>query len=145
LQLDAKQLREAERLAKIMGEAIQKAGNNPEARREIARTERQRFARGMDEILTPEQREKYRAMRQARQQPGGPGNAPRNAVAGVPGRVHALDEKGNPKPVALRTGATDGSWTEVLSGEINPGDPLVVGLSASAAKPRQASGFRFGF
>lgn len=142
LQLDAKQFGEAGRLAKTMSEAIQKAGNNPDARREIARTERQRFARALEEVLTPDQRTKYRAMRQARGQQGGP---QRHAAAGVPGRVHALDEKGNPKPVALRTGATDGSWTEVLSGEIKPGDALVVGLSASAQKPKSSSGFRFGF
>lgn len=143
LTLDARQAEEAGRLAKAMGEAIQKAGNNPEARREIARTERQRFARALEDILTPDQRTKYRALRQVRaQQQGGP---PRNVAAGLPGRVHALDEKGNPKPVALRTGATDGSWTEVLSGEIKPGDQLVVGLPAAASKPRQSSAFRFGF
>lgn len=143
LKLDAKQASEAEKLAKAMGEAIQKAGNNPEARREAARSERQRFVRALEEILTPEQRTRYREIRQARtQQQSGP---QRNSAAGIPGRVHALDEKGNPKPVALRVGATDGSWTEVLSGEIKPGEQVVVGLSAQAAKPRQSSAFRFGF
>lgn len=143
LQLDAKQASEAEKLAKAMGEAIQKAGNNPEARREAARSERQRFVRALEDILTPEQRTKYREMRQARaRQQGGP---QRNTAAGIPGRVHALDEKGNPKPVALRVGATDGSWTEVLSGEIKPGEQVVVGLSAQGAKPRQPSALRFGF
>jgi HlyD family secretion protein len=143
LRLDARQASEAEKLARAMGEAIQKAGNNPEARREAARSERQRFVRALEDILTPDQRTKYREFRQARaQQQGGP---QRNTAAGIPGRVHALDEKGNPKPVALRTGATDGSWTEVLSGEIRPGEQVVVGLSAQAAKPRQSSAFRFGF
>ncbi|MBN8533748.1 MAG: HlyD family secretion protein [Rhizobiales bacterium] len=143
LRLDARQASEAERLAKAMGEAIQKAGSNPEARREAARSERQRFVRALEDILTPDQRTKYREIRQARaQQQGGP---QRNNAAGIPGRVHALDEKGNPKPVALRTGATDGSWTEVLSGEIKPGEQVVVGLSAQAVKPRQSSAFRFGF
>jgi HlyD family secretion protein len=143
LQLDARQAGEAARLAKAMGEAIQKAGNSPEARREAARSERQRFVRALEDILTPDQRTKYREIRQARaQQQGG---AQRNNAAGIPGRVHALDEKGNPKPVALRIGATDGSWTEVLSGEIKPGEQVVVGLSAQAAKPRQSSAFRFGF
>jgi HlyD family secretion protein len=143
LQLDARQASEAGKLAKAMGEAIQKAGNNPEARREAARSERQRFVRALEDILTPDQRTKYREIRQARaQQQGGP---QRNTAAGIPGRVHALDEKGNPKPVALRIGATDGSWSEVLSGEIKPGEQVVVGLSAQAAKPRQSSAFRFGF
>lgn len=143
LQLDARQAGEAEKLAKAMGDAIQKAGNSPEARREAARSERQRFVRALEDILTPDQRTKYREIRQARaRQQGGP---QRNTAAGVPGRVHALDEKGNPKSVALRTGATDGSWTEVLSGELKPGEQVVVGLLAQAAKTRQSSAFRFGF
>lgn len=144
LQLDAKQVSEAERLAKTMSEGIRKAGDTPEARREAVRRERQKFARALEEILTTDQRTKYSAMRQARMQQGAQGGPQRNAAAGVPGRVHALDEKGNPRPVALRTGATDGSWTEVLGGEIKPGDALVVGLSASTQKPK-SSGFRFGF
>ncbi len=130
-----------------MGEAIQRAGS-PEERREVARTERQRFARELETILTPEQREKYRAFREARAPRGanGPGRngLPRAAEAGVPGRVHVLDAQGNPKPVNLRIGATDGTWTEVLSGEIKMGDAVVNGV-VNTQRNRASTGFRFGF
>jgi HlyD family secretion protein len=140
LGLNPDQVREIEQFGKAFGEAVRRAGPEPAQRREVLRAERQKFIRAVEGVLSPEQREKYRAFRQQRQ-PGGPGQ--RN-VAGVPGRVHVLDEKGNPKPVALRLGATDGTWTEVLSGEIQAGNSLVVGVAATT-KPRSNSSFRFGF
>ena len=147
LALDDRQFAEAQKLGRAMGEAIQRAGS-PEERREAARTERQRFSREFEAILTPEQREKYRAFREARlprgQDAQGRAGAQRVAEAGVPGRVHVLDSQGNPKPVNLRIGATDGTWTEVLSGEIKPGDGVINGV-VSAPRNRASTGFRFGF
>ena len=46
------------------------------------------------------------------------------------GRVHVLDEKGQPKAVNLRVGLSDGSYTEVLEvvgGELKPDTPVVIG------------------
>lgn len=147
LALDNRQFAEAQKLARAMGEALQRAGN-PEERREMARKERQRFSREFEAILTPEQREKYRAFREARvprgQDAQGRAGAPPVAEAGVPGRVHVLDSQGNPKPVNLRIGATDGTWTEVLSGEIKPGDAVINGV-VSTPRNRASTGFRFGF
>ncbi len=147
LALDDRQFAEAQKLGRAMGEALQRAGN-PEERREMARKERQRFSREFEAILTPEQREKYRAFREARvprgQDAQGRAGAPPVAEAGVPGRVHVLDSQGNPKPVNLRIGATDGTWTEVLSGEIKPGDAVINGV-VSAPRNRASTGFRFGF
>ncbi|MCA3649418.1 MAG: HlyD family secretion protein [Methylobacterium sp.] len=147
LALDNRQFAEAQKLARAMGEALQRAGN-PEERRELARKERQRFSREFEAILTPEQREKYRAFREARvprgQDAQGRAGAPPVAEAGVPGRVHVLDSQGNPKPVNLRIGATDGTWTEVLSGEIKPGDAVINGV-VSTPRNRASTGFRFGF
>ena len=147
LALDDRQFAEAQKLARAMGEALQRAGN-PEERREMARKERQRFSREFEAILTPEQREKYRAFREARVPRGldaqGRAGAPPVAEAGVPGRVHVLDSQGNPKPVNLRIGATDGTWTEVLSGEIKPGDAVINGV-VSTPRNRASTGFRFGF
>lgn len=147
LALDDRQFAEAQKLGRAMGEAIQRAGS-PEERREVARTERQRFVRELEAILTPDQREKYRAFREARapRGPNGPGRngPPRAAEAGVPGRVHVLDAQGNPKPVNLRIGATDGTWSEVLSGEIKPGDAVVNGV-VNTQRSRASTGFRFGF
>ncbi len=148
LGLDAKQAAEAQKLARAMGEAIQRA-SSPEERRELARTERQRFSRELDAILTPEQREKYRAFREARgpRGPNGPGrnDSPRARRRGrCARRVHVLDAQGNPRPVNIRIGSTDGSWTEVLSGEIKPGDAVINGV-VSSPRARASTGFRFGF
>jgi HlyD family secretion protein len=140
LKLSPDQGREVEKLATQMREAIAKAGNDQTARREAARAERQRFNRAVDAILTSEQREKYREWRQARQQ-----NNPnaRNTQAGVPGRVHVVDEKGNPRAISVRVGATDGTFSEILSGEVKPSDALIVGV-ATPARARSSSTFRFG-
>jgi len=45
-----------------------------------------------------------------------------------PSRVWMLDEKGNLKVVFLRTGVTDGQYTEVISGNLKEGDEVIVGL-----------------
>lgn len=140
LGLTPDQVREVEKLGAAMREAIAKAGNDPNARRELARAERQRFVRAVDALLTSEQRQKYRELRQLRQQ-GGP-NA-RNQQAGVPGRLHVLDDKGNPRAISVRIGATDGTFSEIVSGEVKANDALIVG-AIGPAKPRQNSAFRFG-
>jgi HlyD family secretion protein len=44
-------------------------------------------------------------------------------------------DPGSPDPVEVRTGATDGQRTEILSGEIEPGDVVLIDL-VSAARPR---------
>lgn len=139
LDLSADQVKTAEKLGREMRTAIQAAGDNPEARREAARAARQRFTRGLEEILTAEQKTKYQAMRDERR-----GRNARPGEAGVPGRVHLVDAKGNPRAITLRIGATDGAFSEVLSGEIKPGDTVITG--SQSAKPASGTGgFRFGF
>jgi HlyD family secretion protein len=46
--------------------------------------------------------------------------------------VHVL-ENGQPKPVQVRTGVSDGAATQIVSGELREGDPVI--LSARAAQP----------
>ncbi len=43
--------------------------------------------------------------------------------------IYALVD-GKPKPVGLRTGATDGTWTEVLGGSLAAGTAVITGSSA---------------
>lgn len=144
LKLDARQATEVGKLAQAMRKEIDAAGSDPAARREVARAARQRFTRGVDEQLTPEQREKYRALQEARRNRSQANAADRNPN-GAPGRVFVLDERGNPRAVSIRLGASDGAYTEVLGGELKVGDTLVTGSSGGAAKSaRQASTFRFG-
>lgn len=144
LKLDARQAAEVGKLAQAMRKEIQAAGSDPAARREVARAARQRFTRGVEELLTSEQRETYRVLQEARRTRSQANTADRNAN-GVPGRVFVLDERGNPRAVSIRLGASDGAYSEVLGGELKVGDTLVTGSSGGAAKAaRQASSFRFG-
>jgi multidrug efflux pump subunit AcrA (membrane-fusion protein) len=41
------------------------------------------------------------------------------------------DAKADPKPVEVRTGVTDGRFTQVVSGEVKAGDTVIVGLATS--------------
>ncbi len=46
---------------------------------------------------------------------------------GVSGRVFVLDPQGRPTLIQLRLGITDGRVTEVLSGNLNEGQPVITG------------------
>ncbi len=56
-------------------------------------------------------------------------------------RVHLLDN-GKPVPVLVRTGITDGSHTEVLGGELKPGDKVILRETAPK-KDGSSTTFRF--
>jgi HlyD family secretion protein len=61
-----------------------------------------------------------------------------------------LGPKGAPKPVEVRTGVTDGRFTQIVSGEVKPGDTVIVGLATAKAAttggpPGAAPGGRRGF
>ena len=53
-------------------------------------------------------------------------------AAGVPASVYVL-RGGKPERVVIMTGITDGSFTEVRGGGLQPGDQLIVGADASAS------------
>jgi HlyD family secretion protein len=63
------------------------------------------------------------------------------------GVVFVLDPQGNPQPKEVVVGITDGSATELISGDLKPGDTVVIGDSTQAANVApQAGGFGpFGF
>jgi HlyD family secretion protein len=143
LSLTPDQVNRVEGLAKAMREAIGAAGQNPEARREIARAERQKFQRALEAVLNAEQQEKYRTQR-AEQRATRQGLD--GGMRGVPGRVYILDAKGQPQALSLRLGASDGTFSEVISGDLKVGDLMVTGLNTSAPKgARPPSSVRFGF
>jgi len=48
------------------------------------------------------------------------GSTPRGAA------VHVLGADGKPARVAVRTGISDKAWTEIVSGELKPGDSVIV-------------------
>jgi HlyD family secretion protein len=87
---------------------------------------------------------------------GGAGGAGRPAGGG--GRVarpttiyEPQGPKDEPRPVEIRTGITDGRFTQILSGEVKAGDTVIVGLAtakantAGTAPPGAAPGGRRGF
>ncbi|MGH7002944.1 MAG: hypothetical protein ACREIP_03255, partial [Alphaproteobacteria bacterium] len=88
--------------------------------------------------LTPEQKTKYDEMRGSAGQDG-----PRRAT------VYVLGPNGEPKPVVVMVGITDGTNTELVSGEVKAGDQLIVGADARGNRPGspttpQSPGRRFG-
>jgi HlyD family secretion protein len=77
-----------------------------------------------------------RAMRSG--QGGGPAGAAAQMPSGRGGRrptrgqtVYILDAEKKLKPVQIRTGITDGRFTQVVEGPLKPGDPVIVGVATS--------------
>jgi HlyD family secretion protein len=74
------------------------------------------------EILTDEQKTRYDQMAGA----GGEGRP------GIRGRVWVIGPDGKPAAVALTLGLSDGAATEVLRGEINEGQDVIVGVAGAS-------------
>jgi HlyD family secretion protein len=59
---------------------------------------------------------------------------PSGRDAAVPSaRVYTFNSAGQPQAISLKTGMSDGSFTEVLSGELQEGQELIVGLAQANA------------
>jgi HlyD family secretion protein len=70
--------------------------------------------------------------------PGGPGGRPRDFGDKKP--VYKLED-GRPKMVLIKPGLTDGSSTEMLEGELEPGDELVTEISGLPKSTRRIGAF----
>jgi len=100
---------------------------------EVKRTRKQ-ISNAISAILTPEQREKFLKMATSRT-----ANPVRR------GRVWLLDKNGTPMPVDLITGISDGSFTEIVRGNLEAGQEVIAGTS-QLERRSSGSGFRrFGF
>jgi HlyD family secretion protein len=86
-------------------------------------------------ILTPEQKKRYGEMASEAQ-------AARAGGGGGSGRVWISGEDGKPKAVDVRLGLTDGSMTEIVSGDIKEGSEVIVGQQTASAKPSGMPGPR---
>jgi HlyD family secretion protein len=69
---------------------------------------------------------------------GGAGGGFGGAAAGMPRRpqkraqtVYVLGADSNLKPVEVKSGITDGHYTQVLSGELHEGDKVIIGMQTS--------------
>jgi HlyD family secretion protein len=66
-------------------------------------------------------------------------DAPQAPGNGSEGRVYRVGQDGHPQPVPVRLGVTDGSFTEVLRGDLPEGATLVVGGGPRAGAVADAS------
>lgn len=100
-------------------EAIPRGAEN---RQQQVQGARQRMIARINAALTPEQRARLAEAR------GG-----RAGRGGAPGTVWVADAPGAaPRALAVRTGMTDGTYTEIIAGELQPGQEVVVGTERAA-------------
>ena len=85
-------------------------------------------------ILTPEQREKF--LRMATSSKAKPVKR---------GRVWLLDKNGTPVPVDIITGISDGSFTEIVRGDLKVGQEVIAGTSQPERRSSGSGLRRFGF
>jgi HlyD family secretion protein len=101
-------------------------------RKQVERVRSESRAR-IFEILSDEQKKTYERLLG---ELGGRG-------AAAAGRVWIVGEDGQPKPIDVRTGLSDGTSTEILPGPLKEGAEVILGIGESgAAKKAAASGPR---
>ncbi len=141
LKLTADQAAEVDRIVAEIRTAIPRGTDGtPEQRRARFQQIRQDMFQKIAAILTPEQKTQLEAL--------GAELGPRRASRdGQPGRLYGIDADGKPKPLRVRLGVTDGTVTEIVSGEVTPGAEVITGTRAAgpaSAAPRPTPR-RFGF
>ena len=140
LELTQEQEQQVRAIYREMGQKMRQMrdGGTPadQIREEMAKLRRATEDR-IAAILTPDQKAKYDEMRGAAGQDG-----PRR------GTVYVLGPAGEATAVRVMVGITDGTNTELVSGEIKAGDQIIVGADAKGARPGtpapQNPGRRFG-
>ncbi len=83
---------------------------------------RQRMQKAIESMLTPSQKEKQRYLL-----------AQRRIAEKKPGRVWVKGKDGKPKAVDIIIGISDGSYTQVVSGDLQEGREVIVGISKARA------------
>ena len=100
-----------------------------ERRRAAAQQIREEARKKIRALLTTEQQARYDQM---------PVGQP--ARGGSTGRVYVLDADGKPKAVSIQLGVTDGTFTEVLTGDLKDGQEIIIGTGGSAPAGPRAPG-----
>jgi HlyD family secretion protein len=75
-------------------------------------------------VLDPERRAKFEAIVKG-------GATPDDSA---PGRVYIVGNDDTPTPVPVRLGPTDGSYTEVLAGDLKEGTGVIIGGGPRSAQ-----------
>jgi HlyD family secretion protein len=111
----------------------QQGASPEEIRAEIQRI-RARNRGPLLQMLTPEQRVKYRQFVEGR------------AINQVTkGRVWVLGDDGKPTAVNIMVGITDGSFTEIVQGDLQAGQQVIMGTANPTKESSKRSRRRFGF
>lgn len=124
LDLDAKQQKawapiQADLRTKLQAARASAAGNPAAMREAVAKTMNEALSK-LEPLLRPDQKAKLAALRATMAQG-------RGRTGGLrAGTVYVLRDK-KPVPISVRVGATDGSYTEIVSRELKPGDQVIVG------------------
>jgi HlyD family secretion protein len=120
--------------------ALMGSEDEPAARRERAQALRKEFEARIEAVLTPEQKTKFADVRQ-RLQPGRGQNT-------QTGRIYVPGPNGKPETVNVRLGVSDGSTTEIVSGQVDAGREIIIGggprtqdAPATPARTRPRFGF----
>jgi len=115
--------------------ALQSSGLAEPDRRARAQKLRDAARVRIREILTPEQQTRYDEMS---------GVSGEDRRGGVAGRAWLLGPDGKPAPVQLTLGLSDGTFTEILRGDLKEGQEVIVGLAGGAVRgaPQPQSGPR---
>jgi HlyD family secretion protein len=115
-------------------DALRRQDATPEEIRREAKTQIERTRSAVAAVLSPEQRERY--VRFAAAQEGLPAQR---------GQVYVAGDKGPPQPVELVLGISDGTFTEVLSGDLGAGQPVIIGVELNGSKTSGRPAKRFAF
>jgi len=137
LQLDADQQAKVESIYAALREKSAGLRELPEAERAKAQERNRAEVREkVAAILKPEQKKRYEEMSASFQ-------SSRSAGVAASGRVWIADENGKPKAVAVRLGLSDGTMTEIVSGDLKEGAEVIVGAAASPKNAATPPGPRF--
>ena len=137
LKLDADQQSKVDAIFAAMRDKFRAARDLSEAEKSKAQERnRAEIREKIATILNPEQKKRYDEMASEAQ-------AVRAGGGGGSGRIWIIGEDGSPKAINVRLGLTDGSMTEIVSGDIKEGSEVIVGLqTAAGAKPSGMPGPR---
>ena len=142
MELDTNQSRDIEAALSETRAASGRPGSNDAVsvseRRERAQAARAALESRITAVLTPEQRKKFDEIRRRFSE---------TRRTGQSGRVYVRGEDDKPQAITLRIGATDGLMTEILSGDLQAGQDVIVGGGPrpnTTGAQRPAFGPRFG-
>ena len=125
LKLDADQQARIDAIYDSMRDKFRVARDLPESEKGKAQERnRAEIRERVSLILTPEQKKRYDEM-------AGEAQAVRSGAGGGAGRIWIVGEDAKPRAVELRLGLTDGSMTEIISGDIKEGQEVIVGQQAA--------------